>query len=79
MSTVSIEPGPAWRTKDFLTGYISARDREWYYHVGPDYCSIEWLEIQDPGVTGVKAEKIMEGIGVPFSRSDGLKVYGYRK
>ena len=41
----AFEKNPLWRARDLLNEYLSEWDSEWFYHVGPDYCSIEWLEI----------------------------------
>lgn len=37
---------PRWRTKDRVTGHISAWDGEWFYHFrNGGYDTIEWVEI----------------------------------
>src|SRR5690349_16538799 len=60
------EPKPAWRTRDLLNGHLSDWDRGWFHHVGPDYCSIEWLEI-DPGTCDPEHIRAVLGeIGAPF-------------
>ncbi|SRR6266496_2015034 len=40
----SFEKKPAWRTRDLLNGHKSDWDSDWFHHVGPDYCGIEWLD-----------------------------------
>ena len=70
---------PAWRARDFLTGYLSPWDREWFYHVGPNYCSIEWLEIDPRDCSTVKIRDILRSVGIPFEESEYLKIFGYKK
>ena len=70
---------PAWRTYDFLNNYLSGWDREWFYHVGPDYCTIEWLEI-DPGKSSIsEIRHVLKTVGVPFEESGYFKIFGYKK
>jgi hypothetical protein len=70
---------PAWRTRDLLTGHISEWDTEWFHHVGPHYCSIEWLEIDVRGCPEEKIRTVLEHVGAPFDDSERLKVLGYRR
>lgn len=76
----SFEPKPAWRTLDLLNGYLSDWDRDWFHHVGPEYCSIQWLEI-DSGVCDAESVKtVLSGLGVPFEKVGGFfRILGYRK
>ena len=72
-------PKPAWRAKDLLNSYLSEWDKEWFYHVGPDYCSIEWLEIDPQGLEESQMKKILETVGVTYEETDGLfRVIGYK-
>jgi hypothetical protein len=71
---------PAWRTLDLLNGHHSDWDREWFHHVGPDYCSIEWLEIDPRDCDREKIRAVLQEVGVPFEESGNLfKVIGYKK
>lgn len=75
----SFAPTPAWRTYDLLTEYLSTWDREWFYHVGPDYCSIEWLEIDPSGHDRDTIRAVLREVGAPFEESEQfLRVIGYR-
>ena len=71
--------GPAWRTRDFLTGYLSAWDHDWFYHVGPDYCSIEWMEIDPKGCNTSDIRNVLQTVGVPYEEADFLKIFAYKK
>jgi hypothetical protein len=71
---------PAWRTLDFLTGHLSDWDSEWFHHVGPDYCSIEWLEIDPRNCEIESIRSVLRNIGAPYEESDGyIRVFGYGK
>jgi hypothetical protein len=70
---------PAWRTRDLLTGYVSSWDTEWFHHVGPDYCSIEWLEIDARDCPKEAILEVLEKVGAPFDDAERLKVVGYRR
>ncbi len=71
---------PRWRTLDLLNGHLSAWDREWFHHVGPDYCSIEWLEIDPSGCDGESVRALLCEVGVPFEESTHfLRVIGYKR
>jgi|SRR3954470_20506212 hypothetical protein len=70
---------PAWRTRDLLNGYLSAWDSEWFHHVGPDYCSIEWLEIDPRGCSKSSIREVLEQVGVPFEEGEYFRVIGYKK
>jgi len=74
------QPTPAWRTRDFLNGYLSDWDSEWFHHVGPDYCSIEWLEIDTRNCDRDRIRSVLREGGVPFEESQQFfRVIGYRK
>ena len=74
------QPRPAWRTHDLLNGHLSNWDREWYHHVGPEYCSIEWLEIDPKGCDRERIISVSRQVGVPFEESPQyFKVIGYRR
>ena len=75
----AFESKPAWRTCDFLNGHLSDWDREWFHHVGPDYCSIEWLEIDRKDCSANKVRAVLEKAGVPFEEAKYFKVFGYKK
>jgi hypothetical protein len=76
----AFERKPRWRTHDLLTGYLSQWDRGWYHHVGPDYCSIEWLEIDPDDSPKEGIRSVLESIGVPFEETDSyFRIIGYRK
>jgi hypothetical protein len=71
---------PAWRTRDLLNGYLSAWDSEWSYHVGPDYCTIEWLQVDPKDCERASIHTVLSQVGAPFDESiPYFKVYGYRK
>lgn len=76
----SFKPKPAWRTLDFLTGYLSDWDSEWFHHVGPDYGTIEWMEIDPRACDPTAVRSVLQEIGAPFEESTPhLRVIGYRK
>lgn len=71
---------PKWRTLDLLTGVLSDWDREWFHHVGPDYCSIEWLEIDPSGCDRDCIRAVLREVGAPFEESEQyLCVIGYKR
>ena len=70
---------PAWRTKDLLNGYVSEWDSEWFHHVGPNYCTIEWLEIDSKDCPRKEIENVLLKVGAPYEISDLFKVVGYKK
>jgi hypothetical protein len=71
---------PAWRTLNLLNGFLSDWDREWFHHVGPDYCSIEWLEIDSSGCDRERIRAVLREVGVFFEESgEYFKVIGYKK
>jgi hypothetical protein len=77
---VAFEKKPAWRTRDLLNGYLSDWDCDWFHHVGPDYCSIEWLEIDPRDCGDESIASVLRQVGVPFEESeDYFRVIGYRK
>lgn len=70
---------PAWRTRDLLNGHLSDWDTEWYHHVGPHYCSIEWLEIDPRDCDDESITSVLRQVGVPFDESElYFRVIGYR-
>ena len=73
------ERKPAWRTRDFLNSYLSNWDCEWFHHVGPDYCSIEWIEIDANDCSRESIRKVLESIGTQFEESEYFRVFGYKK
>ena len=74
------QPRPAWRTRDLLNGYLSHWDREWFHHVGPDYCSIEWLEIDPKDCDRDKIISVLHQVGAPFEESQQyFRLIGYRR
>ena len=76
----AFEQKPAWRTRDLLTGHLSDWDCEWFHHVGPDYCSIEWLEIDPRDCDDDSITSLLRQVGVPFEASEHyFRVIGYRK
>jgi hypothetical protein len=75
----AFEIKPAWRTRDLLNSYVSEWDSEWFHHVGPGYCSIEWLEIDPKGCDRNEIEAVLQKVGAPYEISDFFKVVGYRK
>ena len=75
----AFEKKPAWRTRDLLNGYVSQWDTEWCHHIGPNYCSIEWLEIDARECAKEKIRAVLEQVGAPFEDSVYLKVFGYRR
>jgi hypothetical protein len=78
----ALEPRPRFRTRDLLAppDYVSAWDREWYYHPQP-YLTIEWMEIE--AVAGADVGPITDVLrraGVPFEGTeDRIRVYGYTR
>ena len=71
---------PAWRTRDFLNEYLSDWDTDWYHHVGPDYCSIEWLEIDPQDCSKGEILLVLQEVGVSFEDLGSyIRVIGYRK
>ena len=76
----SNKPRPAWRTRDLLNGFLSAWDKDWYHHVGPYYCTIEWLEIDTQDCDRENIRSVLREAGVPFEETENyFKVIGYRK
>lgn len=75
----SFEIHPKWRTLDLLNGYLSSWDGEWFHHVGPDYCTIRWLEIDPTGCDRERIRSVLRTVGAPFNESEQfLRVIGYR-
>ena len=70
---------PAWRTLDLLNDHLSQWDSEWYHHVGPDYCSIRWLEIDPRECQREEVRHVLQQVGAPFEEAAYFKVFGYRK
>ena len=71
---------PRWRTRDLLNGHLSEWHREWFHHVGPDYCSIEWLEIDPSGCDRERVRTVLREVGAPFEESGQLlRVIGYNR
>ena len=76
----SFDLPPRWRTLDLLTGHLSEWDRGWFHHVGPDYCSIEWLEIDPSQCDRGSVCAVLREVGAPFEESDQfLRVIGYKR
>jgi hypothetical protein len=75
----ALEKHPRWRTRDFLTGHLSQWDGEWFHHVGPNYCSIEWLEIDPRDCPLGQIFDILNSIGIPFEDGEYPKIFGYKK
>jgi hypothetical protein len=76
----SFDTKPAWRTLDLLTGHLSDWDCEWFHHVGPHYCSIEWLEIDPRACDRESVRAALRKVGVPFEESEHyFRVIGYKK
>ena len=76
----SFDTKPRWRTRDLLTGYLSEWDRGWFHHVGPDYCSIEWLEIDPGGCDRESVRAVLREVGAPFEESEQFfRVVGYKR
>jgi hypothetical protein len=76
----ALEPKPAWRTHDLLNGHLSDWDTEWFHHVGPDYCTIQWMEIDPRQCDREKIRLTFQDVGVSFEESSAyFKVLGYRK
>jgi hypothetical protein len=78
----ALEPRPRFRTRDLLSppGYVSAWDREWYYHPRP-YLTIEWMEVEPvEGANVGPVVDVLRRVGAPFERTDGgVRVYGYTR
>jgi hypothetical protein len=71
---------PLWRTLDFLNGYLSNWDAEWFHHIGPDYCCIEWLEIDPRDCSREKIISTLTQIGESFEECERIfKVIGYKR
>jgi hypothetical protein len=75
----TFEKKPAWRTRDLINGYVSSWDTDWYHHVGPDYCSIEWLEIDARDCPKERITELLKTVGAPFEDGATLKVLGYKR
>jgi hypothetical protein len=75
----AFENKPAWRSRDLLTGYVSAWDTEWFHHVGPDYCSIEWLEIEARQNPPSAIRELLERVGAPFEEASSFRIFGYKR
>jgi len=76
----SFETKPAWRTLDLLNGHLSDWDCEWFHHVGPDYCSIEWLEIDPRACDRESVRAVLREVAAPFEESEQFfRVIGYAK
>lgn len=75
----AFEKKPKWRASDLLNGYLSDWDSEWFHHVGPDYCSIEWLEIDAGECPREQIREVLSTVGAPFVEADNFKVLGYKK
>jgi hypothetical protein len=75
----AFEEKPMWRTLDFLNGYLSQWDSDWFHHVGPEYCSIEWLEIDPCDCPREKIREVLIKGSVPFEETTYFKVIGYKK
>lgn len=74
-----LQPKPAWRAHDLLNGNLSEWDSEWFHHVGPDYCTIEWLEIDPAGCNRDSVREVLLEIGSPFEESQQyFRVIGYK-
>jgi len=74
------EKKPAWRTRDLLNGHMSDWDSEWFHHVGPDYCAIEWLEIDPRACEKATVRSVLREVGAPFEESEHyFRVIGYTK
>lgn len=73
---------PAWRTRCVENGFVTAWDREWFYHFRDGgYAMIEWVEIKIE--TDAQCDTVLEAlkaIHVPGERTEhGFKVYGHVK
>lgn len=68
----------AWRSKDLLTGEVSAWDRQWYNNVGASYGSVLWLELQSPPDDHAALRRLLETVGVPFEEDGSFWVLGYQ-
>jgi hypothetical protein len=76
----ALERKPAWRTRDFLSGYLSGWDSEWFHHLGPNYCTIEWLEIEPRDCDLESIRSVLREVGVPFEEAESFfRVIGYKK
>jgi hypothetical protein len=66
--------------KFFQTSFLPRSNREWFYHVGPDYCSSEWLEIDLSSCDQERVQTALREIGAPFEESaQFLRVIGYKQ
>lgn len=75
-----LEQHPAWRTLDLLNGHMSDWDSEWFSHLGPDYCSIKWLEIDPKNCDRESVSSVLRDVGVAFEESERyFRIIGYRK
>ena len=79
LAFAAFEKKPAWRTRDLLSGYVSQWDSEWFYHVGPNYCTIEWLEIDPRDCPKNRIEEVLLKVGAPHEIGDFIKIVGYKK
>jgi hypothetical protein len=76
----SFHPKPAWRTRDLLNRHISDWDSDWFHHVGPHYCSIEWLEIDPRACERESIRAVLSKVGAPFQEfGQFFRVKGYTK
>ena len=75
----ALERKPAWRTRDLLNGHVSDWDSDCFYHLGPDYCCIEWLEIDPRQCASEGVRGILQEVGATFEESIYFRVLGYRK
>ena len=80
LAMCSFPTQPEWRTKDLENGYISAWDREWFYHFNVGgYKTIEWVEVR-PTSMKQKEEIVKElaRIHVPLEvGEESLRIYGF--
>ncbi len=71
---------PRFRIKDIDAAGPGGWDREWFHHVGPDYCSIEWLEIDPRDCDRESIRMILSEIGAPYEEAGQFfRVIGYKK
>lgn len=64
----------------FLNGYLSEWDGDWFHHVGPEYCCIEWLEIDPMGLDREFLREVVCKVGAPFEDLERfLRVIGYKR
>jgi hypothetical protein len=74
------KPAPQWRTRDLESGYVSAWDRDWFYHFREGgYSTIEWVGIRCDNPAQIAAvNHHLAQIHVPVERTDDVfKVYGF--